>query len=136
MADSEKIRGVLDQHPELMTVEDVIDRCEAEGIEAGFWSVYFAARDAGRKLSRREPKPPSDSELRDLALIFFGWHNGGMKQALQTIDTLEKMNKVGTRVDWERESASTNYGWELSVAQELADRAGGILQARRVLRQL
>lgn len=135
MPDSEQIRGVLGQHPELTTVEDVIDRCQAEGIEVGFWSVYFAARDAGRKLTRRESKPSSASELRDLALIFFGLHKG-MKQALETFDKLEDMNKVGTRVDWEREIASTQYGWELSVAQELADRAGSILQARQLLRKL
>ena len=135
MADPEQIRAVLSRHPEVTTIEDALDRCKAEGVKAGFWSVYFAARDAGRKLNRRPPEPFGEADLRDLALIFFGLHKG-MKQALATLDKLQELNDAGTRIDWQSEKTSTAYGWELSVAQELADHAGGISQARRVVTRL
>ncbi len=135
MADLEQIRAVLSQFPEVTTIEDALDRCKEKGVEAGFWSVYFAARDAGRKLIRRPPKSFGEDDIRDLALIFFGLHKG-MEQALATLDKLQEMNEAGERIDWQSEKTSTTYGWELSVAQELVDHAGGISQARRVVTRL
>lgn len=135
MADTEQIRAFLNRCPEVTTIEDALACCKANGVDAGYWSIYFAARDAGRKLTRRPPESPVETDLRDLALIFFGLHRG-VKQALGTLDKLQAMNDVGTLIEWQSEKTSTAHGWELSIAQELADQAGGISQARRLVMQL
>ena len=135
MSDPEQIRNVLNRHPDVTTIEDALDRCKAEGVDAGFWSVYFAARDAGRRLTRRPPQSFGEADLRDLALIFFGLHKGA-KQALATLDELKGMNEAGTRIDWQSEKTSTAHGWQLTVAQELADFAGGIPQAQQLVSTL
>ncbi len=135
MLDPEQIVAVLNQHPEITTIEDAIENCKADGVEAGFWSVYFAARDIGRELNRRPPAQFNESDLRDLALIFFGLHKG-RKHALATLNKLHEMNDSGTRVDWQSEKSSTSYGWEFSVGQELADLSGGIPRARMIVNKL
>ncbi|MCX7419417.1 MAG: hypothetical protein NT013_07745 [Planctomycetia bacterium] len=131
----EKIRSVLSRHPAVTTIEDALDCCKVEGIEATFWSVYFVARDAGRKLTRRPPEPFGEDDLRELALILVGLHKD-KKQALATLNKLQEMNDAGTRIDWPSEKTSAAHGWELSVAQELADYAGGIPQARQIVNSL
>lgn len=135
MDESEQIRALLKEHPDLTTVEDVLDKCKEQGIEAGLWTVYFLAKDSGRRLSRRPLKSDDGQDLRELALILLGLHKG-MGQAFETLDNLQPMNEAGTRVPWERESTETQYGWELSVAQEFVDRAGSFAMARHVLRSL
>ncbi len=131
----DQIRVVLSRQPELSTIEDAVDYCKSNGIEARFWSVYFAARSLGRKLVPRSPKPFGESDLRDLALSFFAMHKC-MNEAVVTLDELQMLNNSGILIDWQQETASAKYGWELSIAQEFVHYTGSIAQARLILSSL
>lgn len=135
MTDREQIRAVLIRNPEVTTIEEALDRCEKQGVKAGVWSVNFAALDLGRKLTRRPPAAFGEDDLCDLARTLLGLHQD-LKETFATLDKLQEMNDAGTRIDWPTETKDTTYGWELSVAQELADYAGGIPQARQVFARL
>lgn len=132
MVNPDQILAILNHHPELTIIEDVLKHCKIEGVEAGFWLIYFVARGANRPLMPRLPEPFSESDLYDMASSYLRLLEG-VKQALETFDKLERMNNTGTRIDWEKDGTSPKYGWELSVAQELVELAGGFPEARSLI---
>jgi hypothetical protein len=134
MADVEQILEMLRQNPEINVIEGILDKCRESGVEANLWSVHFAAKRIGRSLERGTPIASGGSELRELAQTFLGLHNG-TSQAEETLRRLREMNDAGTKVNWQAEKTSTEYGWELSAGQELVDRCGGFDEALKRLRR-
>lgn len=132
MTESDKVRSVLERHPELSVAEDVVEACRAEGFEIGPWSAYFAARDLGRHLNRRNMISTKKQELRERAFFFLLMH-GSLQGAITTLNRLDEMLKSGHRVECASDKRTGESSLELTVARELVDAAGGVAQACRLV---
>ncbi len=76
-----------------------------------------------------------EPELRNLAVTYLGL-NADLSSAIQLLDELRQMNARGIVIDWPNEKVKAEYGWALSVGQELSEKCGGIDNAVRVLKSL